>query len=136
MNSYCRYVDTNAMLEKFYSEEIMEIEENGIGEYFEVDQKTNVKIGEQGYQDVTNENEEQIGDKSNKSKSCNICTKIYETHKSLKRHVQVVHTGIKYPCDWCVYKATTKGNLKTHIQSVHEKIKYSCNQCDHQSTTQ
>ena len=35
------------------------------------------------------------------------------------------HTGVKYPCNFCVYKATTKRSLKRHIQSIHEKIKFS-----------
>ena len=38
---------------------------------------------------------------------------------TIKRHVQSVHEGVRYPCTYCNYQATHKCNLKTHIQSVH-----------------
>jgi len=60
---------------------------------------------------------------------------------TLKRHIQSVHDGIKYPCLHCDYQATQEGSLKRHIQnvhdgikSVHDGIKYPCLHCDYQAT--
>merc|ERR1711964_598676 len=53
----------------------------------------------------------------------------------MKRHIQSVHNGIRYPCPHCDHQATTKGNLKIHTQSVHEGMKHPCPYCDHQAST-
>merc|ERR1711964_502481 len=52
----------------------------------------------------------------------------------MKRHIQSVHNGIRYPCPHCDHQATTKGNLKTHIKYVHDCGTYPCPHCDHQAT--
>ena len=39
-------------------------------------------------------------------------------------------------CDPCDYNATDKKSLTRHIQSKHEGVKYACDQCDHQATQQ
>ena len=99
------------------------------GEYFEEDEKTNVKI-EKVY---SKENSQNVG--KNPYKICGVCGKNYKTQRNLRLHVQAEHLGIKFTCYQCNYQATTNGSLKAHIQSLHEKIKYSCHRCDYQATT-
>ena len=45
------------------------------------------------------------------------------------------HTGVKYSCDQCDYKATRKDNLKRHAER-HLGIAYSCAKCDYISKTE
>ena len=97
--------------------------------------------GEYFVEDDKNINFEKIYSETNKSHTgvrfpCNFCVFKATTKGSLKTHIQSVQERIKYSCNQCDHQATRQGDLKTHIQSVHEKIKYSCNQCDHQATTQ
>ena len=66
------------------------------GEYFEEDDKTNVKI-EKVYSKENTENIEK-----NLNISCNICGKNYNSQSTLKLHVQSVHERIKYSCNQCV----------------------------------
>ena len=82
---------------------------NSYGEYIEDAYEKNVKLqsfySEDNLEEVNMENienEEQICKKSKGNKTCNICMKSYKTQQNLKLHVQVRHTGIKYPCIWCV----------------------------------
>ena len=37
---------------------------------------------------------------------------------------------VKYKCDICSKSYKSKGTLRRHIQSLHEGIKYPCNQCE------
>ena len=38
---------------------------------------------------------------------------------SLKKHIESIHEGVRYPCGQCDYRATEKGNLKKHYISKH-----------------
>ena len=40
------------------------------------------------------------------------------------------HTGFKFPCHICKYKATLKGDLLRHKRSIHEGLRFTCDQCD------
>ena len=37
----------------------------------------------------------------------------------LKKHIESIHEGVRYPCDQCDYRATEKGNLKRHEMFKH-----------------
>ena len=50
--------------------------------------------------------------------------------RTLLKHVESKHEGVKFLCDQCNYKATQKGHLKAHIQSKHENVKFHCDKCD------
>ena len=52
----------------------------------------------------------------------------------MKKHIQTVHDGVKYPCDQCEKQFTQQSNLNKHILSPHEGIKYPCGQCTKQFT--
>ena len=116
-------------------------------EYFEEDDKKNIKLKTENEQesseyneyieeDVKTENKEEIGRSDLLNNLCDICMKQYKSKRNLLKHIQSVHKGIKYPCNQCEYKATQQGNLKTHIESVHEKVKYPCHQCEYKATRQ
>ena len=36
----------------------------------------------------------------------------------LQRHIQSVHEGIKYPCNYCDSEFTKQSSLQTHIQYI------------------
>ena len=37
----------------------------------------------------------------------------------LKKHVEAIHEGVRYPCDQCDYRATQPGNVKRHETLKH-----------------
>ena len=49
------------------------------------------------------------------------------THEgNLAHHMEQVHEGAKYECNYCEYIGTPEGNLACHIQSVYEGARYEC----------
>jgi len=54
----------------------------------------------------------------------------------LKEHIQMIHEGIRYPCDLCEYQAKSKRKLKDHKEFKHEGVHYPCDMCNYQSPTQ
>ena len=51
---------------------------------------------------------------------CPECGKLYHRF-SLKRHIDMKHKGIRYPCEYCAYIGTNKNAIKLHIKSSHNK---------------
>ena len=48
--------------------------------------------------------------------------------RSLKNHIELVHTGLKpFKCSICNYKAAYKNDLKKHIDGVHKLL------CDYEA---
>ena len=64
------------------------------------------------------------------------CDKQFTEQGCLKRHIESIHEGVKYPCNQCDKQFTEQGNLTKHVQAKHEGVKYACNQCDKQFTHQ
>ena len=66
--------------------------------------------------------------------NCETCGRKFKTSEHKKKHVLVVHEGIrKYECDNCGKKFSTSNNLKQHQSSVHEGkqlYNYPCTYCD------
>ena len=52
----------------------------------------------------------------------------------IKQHINVHHKGIRYPCDFCEYKATCKSHLGKHVDTQHKGVQYYCDQCDYSTT--
>lgn len=50
---------------------------------------------------------------------CAQCGNTFISLRTLKRHVQYAHEGVRYPCDGCDYKATTGSHLKRHWKNAH-----------------
>ena len=50
---------------------------------------------------------------------CAQCGNAFISLRTLKRHVQYAHEGVRYPCDGCDYKATTGSHLKRHWKNAH-----------------
>eukprot|EP00088_Acartia_fossae_P064764 TRINITY_DN7976_c1_g1_i2.p1 TRINITY_DN7976_c1_g1~~TRINITY_DN7976_c1_g1_i2.p1 ORF type:complete len:696 (-),score=93.11 TRINITY_DN7976_c1_g1_i2:160-2205(-) len=44
----------------------------------------------------------------------------------VKRHVEKVHLGIRYPCNLCDYTGPYKGELNRHMKKVHNVIPEGC----------
>ena len=65
---------------------------------------------------------------------CQICKKEFMTHY-IKKHIEVVHEGKKYPvstvaCEICG-KNVRRGSIKKHVEWVHEGVKpYNCKICN------
>ena len=45
-------------------------------------------------------------------------------------HTRKEHTGEKFLCEQCDFKAWTNTNIMHHKRSVHEGFKFQCNKCD------
>ena len=56
--------------------------------------------------------------------------------ESLKIHVRRTHDKIRYPCNKCDFQAGGTSDLNKHIQSIHEGIKFECQYegCNYKST--
>ena len=57
---------------------------------------------------------------------CDQCGKECTTKSNLTKHVVKYH-GEGFPCQSCDFKAPLKDGLKFHIESVHLGIRYQCN---------
>ena len=66
---------------------------------------------------------------------CPDCGIVVTMQRTLTKHLQSIHQGIRYPCDQCPYQAISKMRLKDHIESVHEGKRYFCDQCEHVAPT-
>ena len=64
-------------------------------------------------------------------KNCDCCGKSFTRASSLKRHVKIVHEGIKdHECNHCGKSFSQARYLKTHVKSIHEGVKeHVCNDC-------
>ena len=51
---------------------------------------------------------------------CQECEKTFSGNHNLKRHVDVIHGGIKYKCQQCPKEYTSNENLKIHVRNTHE----------------
>jgi len=60
---------------------------------------------------------------------CDKCDKTFACKKSLRIHINSMHTGIRLYCNLCDFSAATKGNLKKHMKRDHEGLRYKCNLC-------
>ena len=50
---------------------------------------------------------------------CPECHKKITQPGNLKIHMEAIHQGIRYDCNFCDKSSTTKNNLKKHIANVH-----------------
>lgn len=53
------------------------------------------------------------------SLDCPFCSKEYKSPRTLKEHIEVVHKGIKYACDFCPHEASSTGNKYNHMKQKH-----------------
>ena len=71
-------------------------------------------------------------------KKCDICNKVYKSHKSLRKHKLAVHIeGVKpYQCDQCNFESKHYGALKRHRLRKHEGTKpFACEKCSYRCIT-
>ena len=84
-----------------------------------------------GNKKVQHPKKREIPQKARKGKfMCPECGNIFTMQKTLKKHIEAIHQGIRYPCDQCPFQGRTKILLKYHIESVHEGKRYYCDQCE------
>ena len=67
--------------------------------------------------------------------TCDQCNETFVTPRYLKKHIELVHEGVKrYKCDDCGKMFGQMGNMKLHISRVHEgkksEKKFMCKLCD------
>ena len=58
---------------------------------------------------------------------CQECEKTFSENYNLKRHVDIIHGGIKYKCQQCPKVYTSNENLKIHVKNTHEGLGFPCN---------
>ena len=50
--------------------------------------------------------------------------------RTLRKHIEAVHRGIKYKCDTCSKEFSETKTLKQHIKAIHEgKREHNCEKC-------
>ena len=54
--------------------------------------------------------------------SCDQCGESFTENRSLTRHKESKHAGVKYSCDKCSYTANRKDNLNRHKKNKHRRI--------------
>ena len=53
--------------------------------------------------------------------SCGICGSTFARKDSLRKHLEIIHSGLKpFKCFHCDYKAGKKGQVKSHCVRRHE----------------
>ena len=52
-----------------------------------------------------------------------ICNYVSKYRANLKKHIRVVHEGVRYPCHLCDVRTTSKASLQLHIRTVHDGLK-------------
>ena len=67
---------------------------------------------------------------------CDLCEYQATTKGALKKHMVIVHSGVKLHCDQCNYQTAQQRVLDTHIKFVHEGIGFSCDYCGHKTSTE
>lgn len=75
-------------------------------------------------------------EKSFASKQCPECGKLFYDKKTMIRHLNTIHQGLRNynDCDQCSYRAEAKCHLKKHIESVHEGVKrFVCEKCPYKT---
>jgi len=62
---------------------------------------------------------------------CSQCDKNYKVKAELKKHIDIIHKGVKYPCPTCSDVLSSSQSLKRHIRTVHETLEknFSCDIC-------
>jgi KRAB domain-containing zinc finger protein len=66
-------------------------------------------------------------------RTCNHCSKVFNTPYQLKVHVTCVHaTDLPFSCSQCEKKFPTKAYLDTHNRQAHtsKEVQYKCETCD------
>ena len=51
------------------------------------------------------------------------------TRSQIKKHVDIVHKGIRHKCETCGKLMTSEGNLKSHMIKKHKVEMFACNKC-------
>ena len=61
--------------------------------------------------------------KLSENHECNICRKIFKTHKILLRHTVEQHKEKRFRCTYCIYKTSRLYLLKKHEKTHLKKTK-------------
>ena len=62
---------------------------------------------------------------------CNKCDFQAKGTSDLNKHIQAIHEGIKFECEYkgCNYRISRRSMLNYHVRFKHEGIFYSCDMC-------
>ena len=63
-------------------------------------------------------------------KKCQQCDKSFKYTHDLKKHIKVIHEGIKKKCPHCDFQADFNSGLKKHMTSVHGISNLKCDICN------
>lgn len=62
---------------------------------------------------------------------CNLCSKVFSRPTNMKRHIKVVHCGVKaYPCTYCDQSFGKAETLKHHTMTHTGERPLACSLCD------
>ena len=80
-----------------------------------------------------NENDEGDNALKNVKHVCNLCDKSFTTRNYLKKHIKIIHDGIKkWKCEYCPKAFSERNNLRRHVERLHEgnAPTEKCEYCD------
>ena len=61
---------------------------------------------------------------------CPECQGVFRNRNHMMKHYRSEHEGIRYPCNFCDYRAKRLGHLKDHISAKHSEDIIKCDFCD------
>ena len=65
---------------------------------------------------------------------CCVCSSWFTTKTDLRRHIKVVHFGLRFQCPKCEKRFTRKSHLERHITAVHLGLGFQCPWCEKRFT--
>ena len=61
---------------------------------------------------------------------CDLCSFKTRYTKNLRKHIETIHTDVKFSCNECGFISNRQDNLERHINTIHSDVKYKCCECE------
>ena len=73
----------------------------------------------------------EYGAHNNGKVQCSICSRLFQSEITLKKHTEVYHTHLpsSFPCTLCTKILSTEQILRRHVNSVHGEKSIECSKC-------
>ena len=116
----------NSDVKEMEHESVLEAEDN-----ISIQQQDWLKIERESIKDKPDAKEEL---EKRKIHICHECGKKYTETQYLRKHIEIVHNGIRYTCEHCKGKFKSPTYLQEHIEGVHLGQTFNCDKCDYKAS--